>query len=153
LRFTLNRRRAEAAGVERATVLASARRFIAAQPAVRRVWTAEELEAGEGPEPMATLYRNSHHPTRGGDLIVQPEAHCLFSSYPAGTSHGTPYLYDRAVPLVFSGPGVERGVVRGRAQVVDVAPTLADALGVPTPPGLNGRVLPRQTEPTQRTQR
>lgn len=142
LRFTANRARSEATGIPKRAVLEAARRFLEAQPAVERVWSAAELAEAEGPEPMASLYRNSHHPTRGGDLIVQPGRHCLFASYPAGTSHGTPYLYDRAVPLVFAGPGVEPGVVRGKAETVDVAPTLAAALGLALPSGLDGRVLP-----------
>ena len=58
-----------------------------------------------------------------------------------GTSHGTPYLYDRAIPIVFFGPGVSRGVVRGRATSVDIAPTLARAIGVEAPAELDGHPL------------
>jgi arylsulfatase A-like enzyme len=73
---------------------------------------------------------------------VQPARGCLISPYDTGTSHGSPYDYDRRVPLVFYGAGVSRGAVPERAATVDLAPTLAALLGVPAPPDLDGRVLP-----------
>jgi arylsulfatase A-like enzyme len=45
------------------------------------------------------------------------------------------------VPLVFAGPGIAPGVVRGRAAPVDIAPTLARHLGIAAPPGLDGHPL------------
>lgn len=141
-RLTVNRARARAAGVAPERVAAEARSMLSSQPVVARVWTAAELEAREGPRPWSDLYRHSHHPERGGDLIVQPREDCLIASYAAGTTHGTPYLYDRAVPLVLWGAGVAPGRVRGAARVVDLAPTLADLLDLTPPPGLDGRPLP-----------
>ncbi|MBW2234955.1 MAG: alkaline phosphatase family protein [Deltaproteobacteria bacterium] len=141
-RFTVNDVRSRATGVPPDAILGRARRFFEAQPVVARVWTAAEIAAGDGPEPFASLYRNSHHPTRGGDMVVQTIPDCLVSPYSAGTSHGSPYRYDRAVPLVVAGAGVVPGVVRGRASVVDLAPTLAALLGIPTPGDLDGSALP-----------
>lgn len=60
-----------------------------------------------------------------------------------GTTHGSPYHYDRWVPLVFYGPGFPAGVREERAATVDVAPTLADLLGVDFPDDLDGRPLLR----------
>jgi hypothetical protein len=85
-------------------------------------------------------------PERSGDLTLQTEPGCVLAPYPSGTSHGTPHLYDRAVPLVFLGPGIAPGVVRGRAAPVDVAPSLARQLGVPVPAGLDGQALPLSDE-------
>jgi len=59
----------------------------------------------------------------------------------AATSHGTPHPYDTAVPLVFWGTSVKPGRVSGRAWTVDVAPTLATAVGAPLPQDLDGRPL------------
>jgi arylsulfatase A-like enzyme len=130
-RFTVNEARSRATGVPPDAILGRARRFFESQPVVARVWTAAEI-----------LYGNSHHPTRGRDLVVQTVPDCLVTPYEAGTSHGSPYRYDRAVPLVLAGSGVQPGVVRGRASVVDVAPSLAALLGVATPGDLDGRALP-----------
>lgn len=142
LEYTLNRSLAAERGVPAQRVLDAARAFLEAEPGIARVWSAAEIEAGAGPEPFARLYRNSFDPERSGDLALQTAPGCVFSPYAAGTSHGTPHLYDRAVPLVLLGPGIEKGVVRGRAAPVDIAPTLAPLLGVEAPAGLDGRPLP-----------
>lgn len=139
--LTVNRALAEARGVEVEAVIALARDHLAREPGVARVWTGAEIAAGAGPEPFAVLYRNSRDPERSGDLVVQPLRDCLFSSLEFGTSHGSPYAYDREVPVVFFGAGVEAGIVRGPAAPVDIGPTLAAALGIPAPPELDGRVL------------
>jgi predicted AlkP superfamily pyrophosphatase or phosphodiesterase len=139
---TVNRKLVEERHVPVSRVVEAASAWLSSQPGVVRVWTAEEMAAGQGPAPFAALYHNSFDPERSGDFSVQTAPTCLFSPYPAGTSHGTPYPYDRAVPVVFFGPGVAPGVVRGRAATVDIAPTLAARLGIPAPAGLDGRILP-----------
>ena len=90
---------------------------------------------------MARLYRNSFDPERSGDMLLQLAEGCLAAFGDYGTSHGSPYAYDRDVPLVFMGAGIEAGQVSGRAVTVDLAPTLADWLGLEAPSGLDGRVL------------
>jgi arylsulfatase A-like enzyme len=56
--------------------------------------------------------------------------------------HGSPYLYDRTVPLIFLGPGVSPGKTNERARTVDVAPTLACLASIPVPVATDGRALP-----------
>jgi len=63
------------------------------------------------------------------------------SSYPTGTGHGSPYWYDRWVPLIFFGQGIEAGRSDTAVFTVDVAPTLAGLSGIPVPDGLDGRRL------------
>ena len=48
-----------------------------------------------------------------------------------GTGHGSPYWYDRHVPLLFMGPGFAAGRDTTRAATVDFAPTLARVIGMP----------------------
>lgn len=55
--------------------------------------------------------------------------------------HGSPYDYDRHVPVIFYGPGVAPGCTRLRVATRDVAPTLAALAGVPTPPGVREHSL------------
>lgn len=140
LELFVNDRLATARGVARERVLAATRAFLANEPGIDRVWTREDVLRGD--DAFAALYRNSFDAERSGDLFVQTAPTCVLSAYPSGTSHGTPHLYDRQVPLVFSGTGVEPGLVRGRAAPVDIAPTLARALGVATPANLDGAALP-----------
>jgi predicted AlkP superfamily pyrophosphatase or phosphodiesterase len=145
-RLTFNRGKLSAYGLELVLVLAAARAWLETQPGVERVWTRDEMANGRGPAAFATLYRNSFHPERGGDLAVQPVRGCLVSTYTHGTSHGSPYDYDRAIPLVFFGRGVEAGPVTGAAATVDIAPTLAAELGIAAPAGLDGRAQSLRTQ-------
>jgi arylsulfatase A-like enzyme len=45
------------------------------------------------------------------------------------------------VPLLFWGPGVEPGLIQSPVSLVDVLPTLLEALGLPPEPGIAGRSL------------
>lgn len=137
---SVNRAHARDAGISIGRIAEAAQKFLEAQPGVERVWTAEEIQAGKGPEPLATLYRHSFNPERSGDLVVQVVEGCILSRFPLGTNHGTPYLYDREIPLVFWGAGVESGTVNRPAAGVDIAPTLARELGIELPDA-DGRPL------------
>ena len=57
------------------------------------------------------------------------------------TTHGSPYAYDRRVPIVFMGAGVTAGRSDERVATVDIAPTIARLAGVPFLDNLDGRVL------------
>ena len=93
---------------------------------------------------MRLFFSRSYHPDRVlghlGHLGVayrMPEG-VYDGRYPYGTGHGTPYYFDRHVPMMIMGPGVAPGVVTERASVVDLAPTLAQLLGIPAPGDLDG---------------
>jgi predicted AlkP superfamily pyrophosphatase or phosphodiesterase len=146
-RFTVNRSLAADFHVPVEAVVDAARTFLEAQRGVRRIWTADEMRKGEGPEPFAHLYAHSWDEERGGDFEMQPEPTCLFTTYPTGTNHGSPYLYDRHVPLVFVGPGIAPGRITGEVATVDLAPSLAAHLGIPVPDDLDGAVLPLREPP------
>jgi len=99
---------------------------------------------------IGELLRDSSDGPRAGDVFfVLPPGSIYYAmtgsdaqmALAAATSHGTPHPYDTAVPLVFWGASVKPGRVAGRAWTVDVAPTLATAVGAPLPPDLDGRPL------------
>ena len=87
-------------------------------------------------------FRNSFHPNRSGDVMLsyRPE---YVEDYGEGRgiSYGSLYNYDVRVPLCFYGPQFPAGVFESPVQSVDVAPTLARALGVAPPSSSEGRVL------------
>lgn len=105
----------------------------------------DELGAGEPADSFIRLYRNSFDPGRvSGSLgrlglfLRLPPGHLASS---ATASHGSPYLYDRSVPLILYGPGIEAGVSDADVRTVDLAPSLARLAGVRAPSGLDGRAL------------
>jgi predicted AlkP superfamily pyrophosphatase or phosphodiesterase len=57
-------------------------------------------------------------------------------------THGQPHDYDTRVPILFWGAGIAPGRRGTEARVVDIAPTLADLLGLTPAERLDGRVLP-----------
>ena len=103
--------------------------------------TADEvLEADLWDPGLAGLFRRSHDPERSPDVMMHIAPLYLVGSTPA--THGSAHLYDTHVPLIFLGGGAEPGVHADRVRTVDVAPTLAEMLGVPVPGDLDGRALP-----------
>jgi hypothetical protein len=57
-----------------------------------------------------------------------------------GTTHGSPYPYDREVPLAFFGGNIKPGRYPGLATPVDIAATLAAVAKLPLAK-TDGRVL------------
>ena len=55
-----------------------------------------------------------------------------------GTTHFSPWSYDRHVPLGFFGAPFTPGIYHGRVQPVDLAATLASLLGVDAALGIGG---------------
>jgi hypothetical protein len=63
------------------------------------------------------------------------------SSLVGGTGHGTAYDYDRHVPIVFMGAGVNPGTYKEACGPEDIAPTLALMLGLEFPRERDSRLL------------
>jgi predicted AlkP superfamily pyrophosphatase or phosphodiesterase len=124
---------------------------------VAQVYDSQTLASPGRPSDLyLRLYRNSYRPGRvprlplfrlddGTSAIA---AAGLMVRLRRGTivdidraTHGSPYAYDRRVPLMFLGAGVPHGVSDAPARTVDVAPTLARLLGIPVPVPINGRSL------------
>jgi hypothetical protein len=127
------------------------REAVSSLPFVAGAYTFEEIESDQPADSFAVLYANSHSRTR----IVSASARAgVYVRYPVNylsvasiTTHGSPYYYDRHVPLIFLGAGIDAGVSAERVATVDVAPTLARLAGVPAPDDLDGRVIPEVVGP------
>jgi hypothetical protein len=115
-------------------------------PRVVRAYTREQLLDGAvTADVIARRISKSYQPQRSGDLEIVLEPYWLRSS--AGTTHGTPYVYDAHIPLILMGPGIVPGAYHGAATLNDLAPTVATLLGVATPGGSAGRVLTEALAP------
>jgi hypothetical protein len=122
-------------------VTAEAAKIIQAMPHVMRVFTREQLLNGGGPDDIVgRRVRNSYSAARGADLYVVLEPYFIFSG-PGMTTHGTPFVYDTHVPVIFMGAGIKAGRFNGKIAVNDIAPTLATILGIEIPSGSEGRIL------------
>lgn len=79
-----------------------------------------------------------YHPARYG-IIAQFSEHSIF--YAAPVVHGSPYGYDREVPIIFYGGNVVAGSRARGGRTIDVAPTLAALAGIAIPDDVDGRPL------------
>ncbi len=126
--------------LDRAAVTNSARDAVAALPHVFRVFTYDELLAGNIlQDAVGRLMINGFNARRAADLSIVLEPYWMFGEY--GASHGSPFGYDTHVPLIFMGPGIRPGRYDEPVAMNDVAPTLATMLNIETPSGSVGRVL------------
>ena len=58
-------------------------------------------------------------------------------------THGSPWDYDRRVPIVFWRPGENGTTIERSVETTDILPTLASMIGLPVQPGsVDGRCLP-----------
>jgi hypothetical protein len=100
------------------------------------------LRRGETPDlpVMRSILRN-YSPSRSGDiyLVFEPQWFINdFDGLTVATTHGSPWRYDTFVPLVFAGMDLEPRRVGRRVETIDLAPTVAQILGLKPPSGAAG---------------
>jgi predicted AlkP superfamily pyrophosphatase or phosphodiesterase len=110
---------------------------------VARVYTQEQLENGIAGDFVARAVMNGFYAKRSGDLSIVLDPGYMPGK--SGTTHFSPWAYDRHVPMLLIGPGIKAGQYNQNVEVNDLAPTLATLLGIQTPSGSSGRVLPALT--------
>jgi predicted AlkP superfamily pyrophosphatase or phosphodiesterase len=80
-------------------------------------------------------------PDRNAAAVVTLKPYWYWTGVNFAT-HGSPHDSDAHVPIIFYGAGIKSGRHTKKVNVVDIAPTLAEIIGVrPTEPRLDGRPL------------
>lgn len=130
--------------VERDEVLDKLSRFYREQAegtaGILHVFTASDVRLKTAaPGLFQKQIEHSYTPGRSGDLILILKPHYVM---PGSTAeHLSGYTYDRMVPLAIAGPQIKPGVYGQKAEIIDIAPTLAFFAGTLPPTGSEGRVL------------
>jgi arylsulfatase A-like enzyme len=151
----LDRARIASRGVDARAIGDEAKRILLAQSGVAAAYTRTEILGtgfGDGSgepsprpvpgDPLLDAVRKGWHRERSADVQVVLKPGWMLSSYRFGTTHGSPHAYDTHVPMLFYGPRwVKPGRIDERAEVADIAPTLAAMLGVAVPSSSEGRPL------------
>ncbi|MEM7283896.1 MAG: alkaline phosphatase family protein, partial [Pseudomonadota bacterium] len=89
------------------------------------------------------LLRKQIYPPRIGQIFIVP-AYGTFFGYPANAAtHGTPYQYDRHIPMMFLTPKRKRREIWTPVSQRSIAPTLSAILGVTKPSGATAAPLSR----------
>jgi hypothetical protein len=113
---------------------------------VSRVYTRDQLLRAEiADDVIGRRVLRGFNPSRSGDLEIILEPYWIRGA--TGTTHGTPYNYDAAIPLILMGPGVVPGRYAGAVALNDAAPTLSTILNIPMPSASAGRVLIEALQP------
>jgi len=136
----LDRAALRAAGVDADSLLDAFAAEARKVKGVLRVDRWDRLPADSATSPIARRWLQMFAPDQVPDLVVTYTPH----SVNAGASyfqHGAPHDHDSHVPLVFWGPAFRPGRHEAFVRTVDLAPTLAAAIGVVPTERLDGRVL------------
>ena len=143
----LNHAALNAAGVESAAVQAGLATWLREVEWVERVFVQADLE-GElsTTDSWKRLTQRCFDPERSPEVVIQSRPWALLEMT-AGTSHGSPYPYDRSIPLVFMGPDIRPSRRFDAASTADVAPTVLNLLGIEPPSELDGRPLELNKQP------
>ncbi len=107
---------------------------------VSKVYTGYQMVQNEYTKGMPYITQNGYNHKRSGDVLLVLDPNVIY--YPrTGSTHGSPYIYDTHVPLLFFGKGIRKGSTSVRTEIPDIAPTLAVLLGIAFPNGTTGEPI------------
>ena len=136
----------------RPQIVAAMQAKIMAFPQVAAVLTAADLARQAAPRPpvddwsLIEKARASFDPARSGDLLVMLKPRVVPVASPkagaAVTTHGSPWNYDRRVPMLFWYGGATPHEDPLSVETVDILPTLAPLIGLAVPAAeIDGRCI------------
>ena len=135
----------------RAAVIQAAKQRYAAHPQVYAAYTKAEIMALPMPSGAPDKWtvpqrvRASYDAKRSGDLYVVLKPNISPTAKPSTgytTTHGTPWDYDRRVPIVFWRKAAAPAASEQPVETVDIMPTLAAMIGLPVQKSsVDGRCL------------
>jgi hypothetical protein len=101
------------------------------QDAIVVAVTRGDLLSEESPDSeLTTLFRHAFHPVRSGDVLFAQKPFYFQGS--ATSTHGSPWLYDRHIPLMVLG-SVPSADVEATVSPASIAPTIARLLHIAEP--------------------
>ena len=146
----VDRKLIEQKGIDREAFYEEARRLILAEPGIEVVYTRTELKSGSrAGAPLFDAVRKTWYSERSPDLQFALKPNWMLASATSTTTHGSPHPYDTQVPILMYGPRwIAPGRIDAPVHVVDIAPTLAQLLGVSAPSTSEGKPLPLRSPAT-----
>ncbi len=136
---------------DRAKAQAALVEIAKAHPQVAAAFTKQELAAAPMPNgapqdwTLLQRARASFNPDHSGDVLIMLNRAIVPIADPdkgSVATHGSPWDYDRRVPMLFWRKGMTGEEQPAPVETVDIAPTLAAVLGLKVAPGeFDGRCL------------
>ena len=147
----LDQKLVAAKGLDLALIQKTVAEIVLQRPEVFTAYTATDISAGRLPNSqLAAMVAANYQPQRSGDVHVifgSQEFIADFDGLTVAATHGSPWHYDRHVPVVFAGNGLEPARVSRAVAPYDIAATLANWLNIEAPSGSIGEVLPEVARP------
>ena len=110
------------------------------QPGIARVDRWSRILADSATDDIARRWAHQFPAQSNVEVVVTLTPYSTWGGNIA--SHGSPRDYDSHVPIIFFGAGVTPGIRDQKVRTVDIAPTLANLLGIKPLERLDGTVLP-----------
>jgi Type I phosphodiesterase / nucleotide pyrophosphatase len=139
--ISLDRARLAARGIKADSVVEAVRSALLRDKGVLRVDRVSQLAAGAAKGDKYArrwLYAVPSDLKAVLTVTLQPYFYWYTTRY---ATHGTPHDYDAHIPMLFMGPMFVPGTYPKPVRSVDIAPTLAAAIGVEPTETVDGRVL------------
>ncbi len=104
---------------------------------IAEVYTADNMKSQDYTRGMVKLLQNGYNHKRSGNVLFVLK-HGVISYSKTGSTHGSGFIYDTHVPLLFFGKGINKGETTQRTEITDIAPTISALLGIAFPNGASG---------------
>jgi predicted AlkP superfamily pyrophosphatase or phosphodiesterase len=102
--------------------------------------TARTLQTTSFTSGILQTLQNGYNQKLSGDVFYVPYP-ATISYSKTGTTHGSGYVYDTHVPLIFYGNGIKKGKSNAYYSIIDIAPTLSSLLQITEPNGSTGNTI------------
>ncbi len=138
-------------GADRTNALNALLAVYRANPQVQAVFTKNEIARTAVPTgnpvgwSLIQRVRASFDAERSGDLyvVLKPHIQPIADTSRYVATHGSPWDYDRRVPIIFWSPRQGGSTIETAAETTDIMPTLAAMIGLAVTPGsIDGHCLP-----------
>jgi predicted AlkP superfamily pyrophosphatase or phosphodiesterase len=117
-------------------------KYLQSTPGIAYVYPESILRQGNFSETGAKgMIVRGFYPKRSGDIAYALEPGWITSSGVTGTTHGSSYVYDTHVPMIFYGAGIKKGSSTQYHPITDIAPTLSILLKIEFPSGCSGQPI------------
>ena len=93
-------------------------------------------------EGIGEMVKNGFMWKRSGDIAMVPLPNWIEYETKTGTTHGSSYVYDTKVPLLFWGWKINQGESTQTFFINDIAPTVANFLNLSAPNASDGKIIP-----------
>lgn len=138
----LDRALIAAQGLDLAATQRALVEWLSAQPEVFAAYAAADIERNGLPDtPLTAMVAANYQAQRSGDVHVIFASQRFvadFDGLSVAATHGSPWRYDRHVPVVFAGNGLQPQQVSRPVTPYDIAVTLANRLRIEAPSGASG---------------